>query len=57
MIDDTVANLKTEQGDDDFKKPYCEFAMDETDDKKKALRQFLSDSGVTIEEMEGSIEQ
>merc|ERR1719277_3001721 len=57
MIDEMVANLKKEQGDDDSKKAYCEKSLDETDDKKKVLQQSISDSEVAIEEMEGSIEK
>merc|ERR1719316_849564 len=35
MIDDLVAQLKTEQKDDDEKKEYCADEFDKADDKKK----------------------
>jgi len=57
MIDEMIANLKTEQGDDDQKKAYCDEQFDATDDKKKAQEQSISDSEVTIEEFEGAIAQ
>merc|ERR1719343_1493117 len=55
MIDEMVANLKKEQGDDDAKRAYCEKSFDTTDDKKKVLQQSISDSEVAIDEMEGSV--
>jgi len=57
MIDEMVANLKTEQSDDDDKKAYCEEELDVTEDKKKELEQSIADSEVAIEEMEGAIAQ
>jgi hypothetical protein len=42
MIDDMVAMLKEEQGDDDKKKAYCLEEFDVTDDKKKALERTMS---------------
>jgi len=56
MIDDMVANLKKEQGEDDSKKEYCEKEFDETDDKKKQLEQSIKDSETAIDKMKGSIE-
>jgi len=35
MIDDMVALLKVEQGDDENKKEYCSVQFDSMDDKKK----------------------
>jgi len=55
MIDEMVANLKTEQTDDDDKKSYCEENFDKTDDQKKAHEQSIADSEVAIEEMEGAV--
>jgi len=43
MIDNMVAELKVEQGDDNNKKEYCELQFDTTDDKKKSLEQKISD--------------
>jgi len=57
MIDEMIGNLKTEQGDDDQKKAYCEEKFDATDDKKKSLERSIADSGIAIEEMEGAIAQ
>merc|ERR1712079_922264 len=55
MIDDMVANLKTEQADDEAKKEYCDKEFDTSDDKKKELELKVSDSATAIEELEGSI--
>merc|ERR1719171_649806 len=55
MIDEMVANLKVEQGDDDKKKEYCNSEFDATDDKKKGLEQSIADSETAIAELEGSI--
>jgi len=49
MIDDMVANLKTEQKDDDNKKEYCAVQLDESDDKKKDLEHTISDLETSIE--------
>merc|ERR1719264_640044 len=55
MIDDMVANLKTEQADDEAKKEYCDKEFDTSEDKKKELDLKVSDSSTAIEELEGSI--
>jgi len=55
MIDDMVANLKTEQADDEAKKEYCDKEFDTSEDKKKELDLKVSDSATAIEELEGSI--
>jgi len=55
MIDEMVANLKVEQGDDDKKRDYCNTEFDATDDKKKGLEQSIADSETAIEELEGAI--
>ena len=41
MIDEMVANLKTEQADDDNKKDYCGKQLDSADDKKKELASYM----------------
>merc|ERR1712060_388759 len=56
MIDDMVANLKTEQADDEAKKEYCDKEFDTSEDKKKELDLKVSGSATAIEELEGSIE-
>merc|ERR1719208_707596 len=43
MIDTMVAELKTEQQDDDHKLEYCKVELDLADDKKKALEHVVSD--------------
>merc|ERR1719436_1705866 len=43
MIDNLVASLKTEQGDDDAKKEYCAAQFDQTEDKIKGLKNAISD--------------
>jgi len=48
MIDDMVANLKTEQKDDDNKKEYCAVQLDESDDKKKVLEHTISDLEIAM---------
>mmetsp|Transcript_107896 Transcript_107896/g.348260 ORF Transcript_107896/g.348260 Transcript_107896/m.348260 type:complete len:717 (-) Transcript_107896:87-2237(-) len=55
MIDEMIANLKTEQDDDDHKKEYCEKQIDMTEDKNKELDRALKDSEAAIEEMKGNI--
>jgi len=57
MIDEMVANLHTEQEEDDGKKQYCESQFDESEDKKKLLEHAVSDSGALISQMQGAIEQ
>jgi len=42
MIDDMVANLKTEQNNDNDKKEYCQMQFDTADDKKKGLERSVS---------------
>jgi septal ring factor EnvC (AmiA/AmiB activator) len=48
MVDDMVALLKTEQGDDDSKKAYCEKSFDDADDKKKSLQKSHKDAESAI---------
>jgi len=55
MIDTMVANLKTEQGEDDSLKDYCMSGFDKADDKKKALENAISDAETAISEMESAI--
>jgi chromosome segregation ATPase len=55
MIDEMVANLKNEQGEDDDKKAYCNAEFDKTDDQKKGLEQNIADSEAAIEELQGAI--
>jgi len=55
MIDDMVANLKAEQGDDDSKKEYCSTQFDQSDDKKKGLEKSLSDTEAAIASTEEAI--
>jgi len=55
MIDDMVANLKTEQADDEAKKEYCDKEFDTSEDKKKELDLKVSDSATAIDELQGSI--
>merc|ERR1711920_1142227 len=55
MIDTMVANLKTEQGEDDSLKEYCIAGFDKADDKKKALENDISDSETAISEMDSAI--
>merc|ERR1719189_998212 len=43
MIDTMVAELKTEQKDDDNKLEYCKVELDLADDKKKALERSVAD--------------
>merc|ERR1719208_594055 len=43
MIDTMVAELKTEQQDDDNKLEYCKVELDLADDKKKALERSVAD--------------
>merc|ERR1719394_869138 len=55
MIDTMVANLKTEQGEDDSLKDYCASGFDKADDQKKALENAISDSETAISEMDSAI--
>merc|ERR1712186_42549 len=43
MIDDMVAELKTEQKDDTDKLEYCKTELDLADDKKKSLERSVED--------------
>merc|ERR1719215_1918073 len=54
LIDNLVATLKAEQGDDD-KKEYCVAQFDTTEDKKKELERSISDLGTVIEESKETI--
>jgi len=49
MIDEMVALLKSEQGDDNNKKEYCATQFDSLDDSKKALERAVSDAASAIE--------
>jgi len=55
MIDDLVAVLKKEQGDDDSKKQYCETEFDTSDDKKKSLEHSIADLEKVIADAEETI--
>jgi len=55
MIDNMVAELKVEQGDDDKKKEYCELQFDVSEDKKKSLEQKISDLETAIEDAKEGI--
>merc|ERR1719436_673340 len=52
MIDNLVASLKTEQGDDDAKKEYCAAQFDQTEDKIKGLKNAISDKETEAAEAE-----
>jgi len=43
MVDELVASLKTEQGDDDAKKEYCGAQFDQVEDKIKGLKNAVAD--------------
>merc|ERR1719412_2086742 len=55
MIDEMVATLKKEQGDDDSKKEYCLNELDASDDKKKSLERSVSDEDKSIAITEDAI--
>jgi chromosome segregation ATPase len=55
MIDDMVAMLKAEQGEDDKKKAYCAEEFDLTEDKKKALARTLSLEATAIDKAKDAI--
>jgi chromosome segregation ATPase len=55
MIEEMIANLKTEQSDDDLKKEYCDTALDQSEDKKKVLELSAKDSETSIDDLTGSI--
>jgi septal ring factor EnvC (AmiA/AmiB activator) len=56
MIDDMVAQLKTEQKDDDEKKEYCADEFDKADDKKKVLEKGVEDLNTAIEDSKEGIQ-
>jgi chromosome segregation ATPase len=56
MIDDMVAQLKTEQKDDDEKKEYCADEFDKADDKKKVLEKGVADLNTAIEDAKEGIQ-
>merc|ERR1719253_1788978 len=56
MVDDLIALLKTEQGDDDNKKEYCNTQFDALDDAKKGLERSISDAESAIAEAKDSLE-
>jgi len=56
MIDDMVAQLKTEQQDDDEKKEYCADEFDKSDDKKKVLEKGVADLNTAIEDAKEGIQ-
>merc|ERR1719183_888485 len=55
MIDDLVALLHNEQGDDDAKKAYCESEFDKSDDTHKALSKDIADLEAAIADGENTI--
>jgi chromosome segregation ATPase len=55
LIDEMMANLKTEQTDDDNKLEYCEAEIDKSEDQKKELERAIEVSSTAIEELEGAI--
>ena len=57
MIDEMIATLKKEQGDDHSKKIHSEKSLDETDDTQKVFQLSISKSEESIEETEGPIEK
>merc|ERR1719198_1260470 len=55
MIDEMVALLEKEQGDDDDKKEYCEASLDKAEDKHKELEQKVKDYDTLIDDTKESI--
>jgi septal ring factor EnvC (AmiA/AmiB activator) len=55
MIDDMVALLKKEQGDDESKKESCEQQLDKTEDDLKILESTISDLEKSIEDTKEEI--
>merc|ERR1719198_1186921 len=55
MIDDMVALLEKEQGDDDSKKAECEASLDENEDKLKELEHTIGDLEKAIADAEEAI--
>jgi chromosome segregation ATPase len=56
MIADMIAQLKTEQTDDDEKKKYCADEFDKADDKKKVLEKGVADLNTAIEDAKEGID-
>merc|ERR1719316_1482706 len=56
MIDGMIANLDTEQADDDKKKDFCIAELDKSADEKKAQDGELSDISADIAEKEDNVE-
>jgi len=54
LIDNMVALLAKEQGDDDSKKAFCESELDKAEDKKKGLDTNIADLEKSIEDAKGS---
>jgi len=50
LIDDLVASLKAEQGDDDAKKEYCGVQLDQTKDKITGLTNSIGDTKAAVAE-------
>merc|ERR1719281_847506 len=50
MIDNMVAELKTEQGDDDAQKAFCDKDLAKSEDTKKNLESSIASSEALIEE-------
>jgi len=50
LIDDLVASLKAEQGDDDAKKDYCTVQLDQTKDKITGLTNSIGDTKAAVAE-------
>merc|ERR1719506_532920 len=55
MVDDLIALLHREQGDDDAKKGYCESEFDKSDDTHKALSKNIADLEAAIADGENAI--
>merc|ERR1719409_762555 len=55
LIDNLIAVLKKEQGDDDAKKEYCETEFDTAEDKVKAVSKDIADLEKAIADAEASI--
>merc|ERR1719162_589897 len=55
MIDGMAATLKTEQGDDDDKKAYCEKEFDSAEDEEKGLKNANADLDTAIDDAEEGI--
>jgi len=55
MVDEMMGVLKTEQGEDDKKKAYCEKELDTADDKKKELERGVADASTAIEDAKETV--